>query len=249
MMKKRIFLACLAFVAILPAFGCRQKPMEIDATENLKIAYSGFNEEATAEVESNEIEYDKKDETIARLIKSFEYDISPDKGLKNGDKVTVEVKYEKNLEELANVELVNLKKEFTVSGLHGDQREQVVKEEKTEEGDTILKSYDVIDGVEIPSEWKMTEKEKEEYLDYLDSIGKENGMTQESGGNEAWKQGIAENTTKRKDTTFYIEEYKDAITTYDAAEEFGKYSSQEYRIEQVMEDDELIGYRCIFKDE
>lgn len=249
MNAKRILLVCAAIVAILPASGCRQERIPINVTENLEVDYSGFNEEATAEIKSNKIEYDKADETIERLIDSFEYEIVPDEGLKNGDRITVKVKYEKNLEKIANVELTNLEKEFTVSGLHGNQRKQEVRKEKTDDGETILKSYDVIDGIEIPSEWKMTEKEKEEYLDYLDSIGKSSETKQDTGGNESWKKGISDKATKRKNTTFYIEDYKDAITAFDEAEKFGKYSSQEYRIEQVSEDSKLVGYKCIFKDE
>ena len=43
---------------------------------------TGFNENAEATIEKNEIPYDKNDETMERLIDSFKYKIQPDSGLK-----------------------------------------------------------------------------------------------------------------------------------------------------------------------
>ena len=46
-----------------------------------------------------------------------------------------------------------------------------------------------------------------------------------------------------------ISEYKDGISAFDAAEEYGKYSSQYYRVEKIMKDERLTGYRCVFKED
>lgn len=250
MNRKKIFFLLLAPLL----FSCRgkQPPVKIDATKNLEMEITGFNENTEATIEKNEIPYDKNDETMERLIDSFKYKIQPDSGLKNGDVVTVTVTYDKSIAELANAEVVNTKKDIRIDGLDGKKRERIVLKEKNQDGEDVLKSYDVIDDVKIPADWKMTEEEKQRYIEYMNDIknNSENvDLHEDSGGNEDWKKGKSEKQTRRKSTSFMIDEYKDGISAFDAAEEYGKYSSQYYRIEKIMQDGKLTGYRCVFKGE
>lgn len=247
-MKKKVI---MLFVAILPFFitACKSKPIEIDATKHLVVKFEGFNGEATAKIESNEIEYNQTNETIKKIIETFQYEITPSQGLENGDVVTISIVYDKALEDRANVKLLNLEKEFTVDGLFGEERKQVIKNEVKEDGKESLKSYHVIDGIEIPSEWKMTEEEKQAYVTYMKGLqNQSSSLEEETGGSEIWKQGTSDKETKRKSTSFMIKDYKDSITAFDEAEDFGKYSSQQYKIEQIFEDEILVGYKCVFKD-
>ncbi len=244
----------LLFLLLAPLlFSCRKEPpIKIDATKNLELVITGFNEDAEARVESNKIPYDKNNETVERLINSFKYKVKPDNGLKNGDEVTITVTYDSNLAKLANANIENTEKVIKIDGLSGSKRERLLIKEENSEGEMITKSYDVIDDIKIPAEWKMTEEEKQRYVEYLNDIknnGEEPDLHHDSGGNEEWKKGQSDKLTKRKNTSFMISEYKDGISAFDAAEEYGKYSSQYYRVEKIMKDERLTGYRCVFKED
>lgn len=250
-MRKKLMLLLLLAPLLISCKGDRSH-IKIDATKNLELEITGLNENAEAAVKQNEIVYDANNETLTRLINSFNYKIHPDSGLKNGDVVTVIVTYDKSIAKLANADVENTKKEIKIKGLAGKSRQRIVLKEESQNGEEVLKSYDVIDDIKIPSEWKMTEEEKQRYVEYINDIRNDTGKTemiQDTGGNEDWKEGQSKKLTKRKTTSFMIEEYKDEISAFDAAEEYGKHSSQYYRVKKIMKGEKLVGYRCVFKGE
>ena len=82
--------------------------------------------------------------------------------------------------------MVNTKKDIRIDGLDGKKRERIVLKEKNQDGEDVLKSYDVIDDVKIPADWKMTEEEKQRYIEYMNDIknNSENvDLHEDSGGN------------------------------------------------------------------
>ena len=57
---------------------------------------------------------------------------------------------------------------------------------------------------------------------------------------ETWKKGKSEKQTRRKSTSFMIDGLQEMeFLLLIRAEEYGKYSSQYYRIEKIMQDGKL----------
>lgn len=233
--------------------GCmKEEPVELDAFKNMKIHYSGWNHSGKAEVE-NKIQYTGNDETIIDFIDSISYKIQPNKNLSNGDSITVKVVYTKDLYKLANVEFKSEQKKFKVHGLEENEREVITNTETVESEDgneekKTTQSY-VYDGVEIPASWNLTEEEKQQYIAYMKGIQNDTQMD-ESGVQENWMQGESEQVTKRKDADFLVKDYLDnAVSCYEDAFAYGNTSSQKFKIEPIIEKEQMIGYRCIFKEE
>lgn len=232
--------------------GCtKEEPVELDAFKNMEIHYSGWNHSGKAEVE-NTIQYTGNDETILDFIDSISYKIQPNSKLSNGDTITVKVVYTKDLYKLANVRFKTENKEFKVEGLEENDREvitntETVENEDGEEEKKTTQSY-IYDGVEIPVSWNLTEEEKQQYIAYIKGI-QNNTQIEEPGVQENWMQGESEQVTKRKDADFFIKDYLDnAVSCYEDAFAYGNTSSQQFKIEAIIEKEKTIGYRCIFKE-
>ena len=226
-----------------------------DLTENLEISVSGWNGAGSAEVSSNKIAYDEEDEAMQRFVESLDYVIDPADGLSNGDTVTVRVRYNDEYRRLANLTIANDFKEFVVSGLDGEDIVSYSEDHFVVDGEGNIRndwqSVEVIDGIEIPSSWGLSDEEKELYVQYQKIV---NGDTEkDTAENEdaaavGWMQGESESTTNRQTSSFWFSDYNDdSIKTYDAAYIYGNTSSQRYRISPIMIDGEHKGYRTIFE--
>lgn len=248
---------CMRFIVIALCFlfftGCEQKKtIELDPFDNLKIEFKGFNGRGTATIEENIIEYSGNDETVERLIDSVRYDISPNKGLKNGDTVTVTVRYKKDLKNLSKASFTREEKTYKVKGLREEEKEVITNEETytTKDGEEkqgYTQSYDV-GGVKIPSDWNLTDEEISQYLDYLEEA-QNSGDVPEQGAQIGWIQGESDENTNRKSADFLCKDYlNNSITTYNDAYRYGIESSQQFKIEPILENEETVGYRCVFKE-
>lgn len=213
--------------------------VDMDIVSSVDVAFSGWNGSAEPYITSNEIEYDHKNETLKKFVDSITYDFSKEKNVKNGDIIEIRAHYNEDLRKLANVNIVKKSKKITVSGLYGENQKYVTNEKGQE--------VQIVDGIEIPG--GLTSSEKEAYLEYKKSLSKSSDEEDAVVANE-WKKGESEQETFRTSTEFYIEDYNnDPIMTLYEAEYFGSTSSQMYKIENILKDQEVIGWRCRFKEE
>lgn len=219
----------------------------------MTIQYSGWNEKGTAEV-LNTINYVGSNNTVSKFLDSVSYRIKPNKNLKNGDTIQVTLVYVESEKELANVEFTQESKTYTVNGLTELNERTVVKENEIVVDDDgnesiSLKEYYVVNGVKIPSEWNLSEDEIEAYITYIQYL-EENEAGEETSIDVNWMQGTSEKATSRKSANFYFKDYlNNANTTYNDAYNFGINSSQEFKIDPILEDETTIGYRVVFRED
>ena len=251
--RKNIVLVLSSFLFLAGLIGCaQQKKISIDPFEDIQIKEKGWNHSGYLDVDKGNISYNGNDQTIKKLIDSIDFKVSPNKKLKNGDKVSIEVRYDKNLYERVSVDFTRESKNYTVSKLN-DKNESVRTEEKevTDKSGkkvTDIDEYIIIDGVEIPSSWNMTDEEMQDYVQYIKEQENDNEMIDEPGAKEEWMQGKSKSTTHRKDARFYTKDYGNLdMDCYNAAYDFGNTSSQKFKIRPLIESDRTIGYECIFK--
>ena len=228
---------------------------EIDITKNIEIKFSGWNGAGNAEVIKNDIPFDQENEAASRFIESIDYVITPNGNLSNGDIVEVRVRFNDEYREMAGLKVLNEKKEYKVTGLVGEkvisktEDSYIVDAEGNKKND--WQSIEIIDGIKIPSSWGLSDEEKQLYVEYQKKLAQDKN---ETGENDpaviGWQQGENKNQTRRKTTSFWFEDYdKDEIKTYYAAIEYGKTSSQKYKVEPIMEDGEQKGFRTLFEEE
>ena len=253
MIMKHILKILTTFIFIVFCLtGCtRGDPIELDPFKNMEIEYTGWNGSGKAKVE-NTIDYTGNNESIKKFIDSISYKITPNKDLTNGDTITVELKYTKDAYKLANVTLKKEKKEFRVQGLLNGEHEVVTKkemfEQNGEEKEKFSQSY-VYDGVEIPAEWNLTEEEKQKYIAYIQGNSQNNSL-EDPGAEQQWFQGESETVTHRDDADFLVKDYLDnAISCYQDAYNYGATSSQRFKIDPIVENDKMVGYRCVFAED
>ena len=241
-------LACLSLLLAGCSYG---NPVKLDPFENMEIEYTGWNGSGKAKVE-NKIDYTGNNEAVKKFIDSISYKISPNEDLMNGDMITVELKYTKDALKLANVQLTEEKKEFRVQGLLSGEHEVVTKkemfEQNGEEKEKFSQSY-VYDGVEIPAEWNLTEEEKQKYIAYVQGNSQDDSL-KDPGAEQQWFQGESETVTHRDDADFLVKDYLDnAISCYQDAYNYGATSSQRFKIDPIVENDKMVGYRCVFAED
>lgn len=246
-----LFLCVLCIPLFFLFTGCSKDPIELDAFENMKILYSGWNSKGKATVD-NEISYAGKDETVQKLIEEIDYKIKPNKGLSNGDTITVTLVYDTDLQKRANVTFKEEEKTFNVHGLNDENRKITTHKsiEKDEDGNEheVYSQTVEIDGVEIPTAWGLSEEEMQSYVAYIKSLENSEFSEEEAITVDVWMQGESETTTNRKSADFLTKDYLDnGITTYNEAYKYGIESSQKFKIEPIMKNGKTTGYRCIFE--
>ena len=251
-MKIRWIVGGFSILSLFLITGCMHKdPIELDPFEHIQIEYDGWNGQATASA-TTEIDYAGNNETVLKLIDSLTFRISPNKNLTNGNKIDVKVRYTQELCDLANVEFAEEEKEYTVSGLI-DRNQKVVYKDKIVTDDDgeehqQTEEYKVINGVEIPSSWNLSEAEERKYIEYVKGL-EDDTEKEETGVKSNWTQGESEKVTHRKDSSFYNEDYLDnAVTCYQEVYKYGIESSQKFKIEPIIKKEKTIGYKCIFKE-
>lgn len=124
--------------------------------------------------------------------------------------------------------------------------ESLVDEENNSIDD---KEYFIIEGIKIPIGWNLSDEEIQDYINYKKELdGHESSPISSNVIEEDWIQGESEKTTNRKNSKFLLESYlNNGITTYKQAYEYGLSSSQSFKIVPLIENEETVGYECIFE--
>ncbi len=242
-----LFLSCLLL-------GCsKNEAITIDPFENIKITAKGWNKSGTVSIKKGKISYSGKDETIDKLIDSISYKLDAHTNLKNGDVITITFDYNTNYYDISNVNFKRNSYTYKVHDLH--KKNVKVKSKKStyvdeETGKTKTKESEtyVIDGVEIPVAWNLSEEEMQEYISYVKDCEDESGVPAEETKKKIWMQGISETKTHRNNSMFKLKKYNNnASECYQAAYEYGNTSSQKYKIIPIIKNEVSVGYECVFK--
>lgn len=248
--KRSLIIVIILALGIIT--GCRKEEKTIlDAFENMEVSYVGWNKNATAKI-NNKIYYTGKNESIKKFIKEIDYSIKPSDGLKNGDKIEIQLQYIESNKEMNNIEFKKEKKTFIVKGLHENTSKVVTNENTYIDDDGNEKKYytqDIVIGdVKIPAGWNLTPEETQAYLDYLRTVKDDENAPKTSIKSE-WIQGNSEKNTHRKKAKFLTKDYVDnSMTAYNEAYKYGMESSQLFKIVPIIKDGVNIGYDCIFKE-
>ena len=219
-----LLLPVLILLFVIPVFFVE------DCFDSFDLTYTGNNGLGKIEIEKlSDKDYDY-----------LKFDINPNSNLSNGDQVLVKVK-NSNIDLLKHgVILKNKEKSFTVCGLR-----------------EVEYTYPYDKG-----EAESSEKEKKEYEEYwnkqacddcskgnveIDQEEKENGTAPIT---KEWEQGKSKEITYKKDKDFFTVEYgNNSIETFKTANLYGENSSQQYRIEPIINPrGNVIGYSCIFNE-
>lgn len=227
----------------------------IDAFANCHLSFKGIDESGVAEISSSDILYQGNDEATKQLLNDLVYEVSPKKGLSNGDEVIVKLRYSQALMELSTIRFKEDEMKFKVNGLASSDRQKinsliVVKDQEGNDVEVETEHF-LIDGVEIPTYWNLTDDEIQAYINSVkQSEQSPSSISENVGVEDPWIQGESNETTERKSADFITADYlNNSITAYKQAYQYGIESSQEFKIQPIIEDSKGIGYRCIFKDE
>ncbi len=256
MRLKKILVLFFIFSSILCGCSSKQEEITINPFENIKITQHGWNGSGYISVKKGTISYDGNDETIKKLIKSIDYKINNNSKLSNGDKVKITFSCNSDYKELSDVKFKKKSYIYTISDLQDDNRtirndERVVVNEDTGESKTVYTETMIVDGVEIPMDWNLSDDEIQDYVAYIKSMNSDE-VTEESEVKvkQNWTKGTSKKKTYRKKSNFYFTDYNNnSSECYQAAYEYGNGSSQKYKIEPILEEEKTIGYKCIFKGE
>lgn len=212
------------------------EPTQLDVLSNLELSYQGMEGQGTASIKGNDIQYNGDDKEVIDFIESLNYEISPKKNLSNYDDVVVKVLFNETAMKEANVELDSASRTYQVRGL------EETPEQKSER-------VEVIDGHEVPRDWELEDEDKKAYIEYLKQL--ENAgddLVEEKGAYTEWIKGNSKEETKKKNKEFLTKDYaNNSSVAYKRAVEYGLTSSQEFKVQPIIDDDETIGYVCIFK--
>ena len=127
-MKKLIAMLMLVVIGAFLFTGCGSKTVSIDLSDYLNALYRGSDGDATARGDFDYTGFEdavmagtKSDEANLGKIVQFEstmvITVTPDSGLKNGDKVTVTAAYDKDVAKDAGINITGNSRTFTVEGL------------------------------------------------------------------------------------------------------------------------------------
>lgn len=254
-MRKKIGYVFFAFLCLFCMIGCQKKePIELMPFENVEIKTTGWNKKAKVVIVSHKVHYTGNDETVQKLIHSLSYSVKDNKNLKNGDRVTINLIYDKKLAELANVKFDKTEYTYKVHGLSNDNRsvKTITKNKKdanTGENVDVAEQIITIDGVEIPASWNLSEEEIQDYVSYMKGMEDTDNTPDETGVKDDWIQGDSDVKTNRKNAKYYTKDYNNNdVNCYQAAYNYGQSSSQLYKVIPVIKDDKSVGYECIFKE-
>ena len=171
-----VFVVVIVISIIVFIVHNNNRPKEISATEYLQLQYKGLEGTGWINIESNNIPYDGDNlYYFYQFVDSFSYNFSKTSDLSNGDEIHVSVvSYDENIAKYLNLKVVDTEKDFVVEGLVG---ESIITEVRQEEsysffGNTyyVDKIYYIIDGVEIPDDWNLSDQEKANYVRYAKCI-------------------------------------------------------------------------------
>ena len=108
-------LLCLSLLA-----GCGSKAAKIDLTEYMNVLFRGTDGEGTARADFDFSGFEKAIlQKLVQFESSMDVTVTPDKGLKNGDKVTLTAVYDQEAVKALGIALGGASKTVTVEGLAG----------------------------------------------------------------------------------------------------------------------------------
>ena len=129
-MKKGIALILAILLCLSLLAGCGSKAAKIDLTDYMNVLFRGKDGEGTARADFDYSGFEKAvmaaagngDGILQKLVQFesvLEIAVSPEKGLKNGDKVTLTADYGKDAAKALGVAIGGVSKTVTVEGLSG----------------------------------------------------------------------------------------------------------------------------------
>lgn len=251
-LNKYIFKYILIFFCCFFSCGCiYTEKVDIDPFQNCEVSVTGWNGSGKINISCN-IEYFGNDETVSKLLDSISYSVENNGNLSNGDVVNIELEYAQHLYNLCDISFTRESYKYTVNELLDNDKDLLVyentfiDEDSGEEVSVYTETY-MIDGIEIPASWNLTEEEQRAYVKYAKNIGG-NNVTEDDANGYAWLVGNSSTKTHRVSTKYLTEDYNNSRDCYQAAFEFGNTSSQEFMIVPIMKQGVNIGYKCEFKE-
>ena len=117
MKSKMISALCLALIILSLYTTCYLlffRTTGVDITKDIEILYHGEDGSGVVDVRNKNLNYNQR---IQEFMDTVEYKASPNKNLKNGDKITISATYDETLASRYHIDAINTKKEITVAGL------------------------------------------------------------------------------------------------------------------------------------
>jgi hypothetical protein len=202
--------------------------VSVNLTENLSVSFAGSSGEGYVEDIENSVDLPQKEDFL-QWADGLTYEISPNKNLANGDIVQVTVIYDTDEAENLGIQPEQVAKEFVVDGL-------VDLENQEESTNSLGMETHIIDGVEIPDSWDLTDDEILSYIQYVKGLDDEPTSEEEKAIEDEWIQGTSKDETNFENKTF---------SSYSFAYSYGISSSQKFKVEQVMQDNGFA-FQCTF---
>lgn len=236
----------------------RRSTLILDPLSDIQVEFIGENGKGHAVITPPVIPYGGDDEAVLRLIEGIHYTVDPNSHLTNGQTVTVKIVANENVKQLANVEWKNETRKLQVKDLVSDQKEIITRpsnssESKDNSESTALddihdtKEYMVVEGIEIPISWNLSDEEIQAYVNYMHSADDSQAPADKT--QDEWIQGNSDTKTNRQNAKYYTKDYLENLnTTYKQAYAFGIESSQRFKIVPIVEDNNTVGYECIFEE-
>ena len=231
--KKNIFFLIIIFLIISSCIGLFLffGIDYVDCFEKIDIEFSGLNGNGNAKIIY--IDEQKKDDI-------FNFKIEPNESLSNDDVIKVKVENTKFELLKHKILLKDTEKEYIVSGLK-NSKFTYQNEPKNSQSS-------------VEDEKKYEEYWKNKYCEDCENENVEIDENEEENGTapltQEWSKGESETETNRKDSEFYVVDYgNNAIETFKQANTYGMESSQEYKVEPIVNSNgKNIGYSCIFNN-
>lgn len=117
MKSKMISALCLALIILSLYSTCYLlffRTTGIDITKDAQILYRGEDGSGVATVLNKNLNYNQR---IQEFMDTVDYKVTPNKNLKNGDKIKISATYDETLASRYHIDAVNTEKEIEVSGL------------------------------------------------------------------------------------------------------------------------------------
>lgn len=206
----------------------------IDLTKSINVSFNGPNGHGSIQIRNQDVRIrGVSKENLEKFMSTLEYAYTEYKDLSNGDKIKIIINYDEALAESLNIKVVRNIMEVKVDKLKENEDMEEYK------------------GYEIPRSWNLTGGEKESYVEYLKSIeGNIMGDFIGDGGESVmttWLLGTSDQETHYSDQEFYVSDYPSINDACLAAYEFGKKTSQQFKIASIMENNQIVGFTCTFK--
>ena len=228
--KKVIFSICIVLIIMIGIGSYLLLGVDYyDCFDTMQLQFSGLDGNGKAKIVY--VDDAEKDELL-------KFKIEPNDRLSNDDTVMIKVMNSK-YELLKNkIILKDLKKEYVVTGLKDTKFSYPNEPSKNDSSDKDIKDYEAYWNNNFCEDCEDDEIE-------INKDEKENGTAPVT---KEWSKGESENTTNKKDTDFFVVDYgNNSIETFKQANNFGLDSSQEYKIEPIVDPKgKNIGYSCIF---